>query len=138
MYNKASKTFFYSIIPIKRELELHWVEKLLIAYQTGFSVVFTSARKSHLTPPGVGWLVLWMTSWRQTKFMNECCSQMTSLKYLRKFIRYYSANISVSIKPICSDFYFKNEMQEKETITSNRYGWKFLALGWPRQSLGTA
>ena len=50
--------------------------------------------------------------------MNECVNSHATIK------------IECIIKSISSDFYFKNDMQEKETITSNWYGWKFPALGW--------
>ena len=31
-----------------------WQGQVFLAYQTGFFAVFTSSRKSRLTPPGVG------------------------------------------------------------------------------------
>ena len=34
-----------------------------------------------------------------------------------------------TLNPLVPIFISKNDMQEKETITSNRYGWKFPALG---------
>ena len=41
----------------------------------------------------------------------------------------YRAIINANIQLNCPDFISKNDMQEKETITNNRYGWKFPALG---------
>ena len=50
---------------------------------------------------------------------------------MRKFIRYYE-NIVQSFTQILNPFVpiyiSNNDMQEKETITSKRYGWKFPAL----------
>ena len=64
---------------------------------------------------------------------------MTSLEiyeWMRKFICYYKNTVhSFILNPFVPIFIFKNDIQEKETITSNRYGWKFPAHGW---SLGTA
>ena len=54
-------------------------------------------------------------------FMNECVNSHVTTKH--------SAIIKENIKPIYSDYFFNNGMQEKETITRNRYGWNFPALG---------
>ena len=67
--------------------------------------------------------------------MNACC-QMMSLEiyeWMRKFIRYYKnivRSLTYTLNPFVPICISKNYMQEKETISSNRYGWEFPALGW--------
>ena len=56
-----------------------------LACLTGFSAVFTGARKSLLTSNGVRWLSCFEWChilWCHGKIMNECCGQMTSLEHL--------------------------------------------------------
>ena len=63
-------------LDISRMSVMHFVSDHFLAYQTGFSAVFTSDRKSHLTPP---WCKI-------TRALNdvifECCSPMKSLEHL--------------------------------------------------------
>ena len=92
---EKNKTLKWVII---LKLTIAYTEREILAYQTGFSAVFSIARKSHLTPP---WfikmtLVLWMTSYLMTSekiyewklqlndiigpFMNECVNSYATIK----------------------------------------------------------
>ena len=124
------------ITPDRRALVPHTVLLFFIILFSCISFVFTSARKSHLTHPGAGWLSCF--EWRHilmTSEMNVAVKwrHWNIYEWRRKFIRYckiYSALINANIKPIpfVSIFISKNDKQEKGTITSNQYGW-FPALG---------
>ena len=52
--------------------------------------------------------------------MNECVNSYATIKY--------STLINAHLNPLVPIFIFKNDMQEKETIINDPYGWKFPAL----------
>ena len=109
---------------------LHWY-LLFLAYQTGLSAVFSSARKSHLTHDSCALNDIVFNDVRENLWMTVCC-QMTSLKiyeWTRKFIRYYKNivySLTHTLNLFVPIFIFKNDIQEKEIITSMDGNFRFL------------
>ena len=53
--------------------------------------------------------------------MDECVNSYATIKNI-------AHTLSHTLNPFVPIFIFKNVIQEKETIASNRYGWKFPSL----------
>ena len=115
-------------------------EWLFLAYQTGFANDVPVLENSSYTGEGGRMtLVLWMTSYYMTSlniyewmllsndvsgtFMNGCVNSYATIKNIVH-------SLTQTLKQFVRMFILKNDMQEKGTIASNRYGWTFPDLGW--------
>ena len=114
----ATKLYAYSIIcgdgegnkNVWLKRVLRWYKMIFLAYQTGFSGIFTGARMSHLTAPDIRWL--WCFEWCFVILPLSC-----------KFICYFknSAVITININS-CN-------MQKSKHIQASDKDWEIWLVG---------